>query len=108
MGNVQGGLTVAVENRPGGSLPKEFSLAQNYPNPFNGVTNFELRIVGFGLISLKVFDLLGREVATLVNNMMQAGTFGIAWDAGSMPSGVYFARLQAGTFVQTRKLLLLK
>jgi cyanophycinase len=103
-----GSISLVTEPRQGNGVPAGFDLRQNYPNPFNGVTNFELRIATGELVSLKVFDILGREVATLANGRMQAGIYRIQWDAGSAPSGVYFARLQAGKLVQSRRLLLLK
>lgn len=90
------------------SLPTEYSLQQNYPNPFNPSTviNYSLPVEGF--VSLKVFDVLGREIATLVNEPLNAGVHQIEWNAGNQPSGVYYYRLQAGTFTDTKKLLLTK
>ncbi|MBI3195084.1 MAG: T9SS type A sorting domain-containing protein [Ignavibacteriae bacterium] len=99
-------------------IPTGFSLEQNYPNPFNPTTNFEFRIVNFsakggsasggGLVTLKVFDILGREVATLVNENLHPGTFSVSWDATGQASGIYYYRLQSGEFSETRKLLLTK
>jgi hypothetical protein len=83
-------------------------IAQNYPNPFNPTTNFELRIANLELVTLKVFDVLGREVATLLNEMRPAGVYTVRWDASLLPSGVYFYQLRAGDFVQTKKLVLAK
>jgi hypothetical protein len=88
--------------------PSQFSLSQNYPNPFNPTTNFEFQTGNFGLVNLRVFDVLGREVATLVNDARQAGVYTIRWNASSLPSGVYFYRLQTGSFVETKKLMLAK
>lgn len=88
--------------------PKEFALLQNYPNPFNPATHFEYRIANPGLVTLKVYDVLGQEVATLVNEVKQPGEYTIDWDATSQPSGVYFYRLQAGPFVATKKLGLIR
>jgi hypothetical protein len=90
------------------ALPRTFSLEQNYPNPFNPVTTVEFRIQSSEFVILKVFDLLGREVATLVNEVKQPGTYIVQWDATGMASGVYFYRLGAPGFIQTRKLLLLR
>ncbi|MBI5217117.1 MAG: T9SS type A sorting domain-containing protein [Ignavibacteriae bacterium] len=93
-----------------------FRLEQNYPNPFNPTTDFEFRIADFGLVTLKVFNLLGQEVATLINNEeMEEGEYSIEFDASGLPSGIYFYRLEATgierpgeSFVQTRKMLLLR
>ncbi|MBM2841882.1 MAG: hypothetical protein HW412_2410, partial [Bacteroidetes bacterium] len=90
------------------SLPGEFKLYQNYPNPFNPTTIVRYQIPINSRVSLKVFDILGREVATLVSEAKQPGTHSVQWDASGVASGVYFYRLQAGDFVQTRKLLLLR
>jgi Secretion system C-terminal sorting domain len=86
----------------------EFKLYQNYPNPFNPSTKIGFRISDFGLINLKIYDVLGREVATLVNEKKPAGTFEVTWNAVNVPSGVYFYQLKAGSYTATKKLLLLK
>jgi hypothetical protein len=90
------------------STPESYALEANHPNPFNPTTNIGFRIAGFGFVSLKVFDVLGQEVATLVNENLNAGSFETTFDAKELPSGVYFYRLQAGGFVQTKKLVLQK
>ena len=90
------------------TVPLQSSLRQNYPNPFNPTTSFEFRVSRFELVTLRIFDVLGREVATLVNDVRPAGTHTIRWDASSLPSGVYFYQLRAGSFVDTKKLLLTK
>jgi hypothetical protein len=90
------------------TAPRQFSLSQNYPNPFNPMTNFEFRIANYEFVTLKIFDVLGREVASLVNEVRSAGVHTIRWDASSLPSGVYYFRLLAGDFVGTRKLVLAK
>ncbi|MBF8295893.1 MAG: Esterase depolymerase [Bacteroidetes bacterium] len=92
-------LTTSAVNEITGILPVRIDLSQNYPNPFNPKTNFEFSIVNFGLVKLSVFDLLGREVAVLVNEEKPAGTYMATWDARAFPSGVYFYRLNAGKFV---------
>ena len=86
----------------------KFILYQNYPNPFNPTTNFGFRIANSGFVSLKVFDLLGREVSTLVNEEKPAGTFKVIWNAANLPSGVYFYQLKSGSYTTTKKLLLIK
>lgn len=90
------------------STPIEFLLSQNYPNPFNPSTTINYELPTTGLVTLKLFDLLGREVAMLVNEEKSVGRYSVLWNAGNMPSGVYFYRLDAGTFSETRKLLLLR
>ena len=89
-------------------VPTKFTLLQNYPNPFNPVTTIEFRIPESGLVSLKIYDLLGREVKTLVNEEMQPGNYTIKLDASSLSSGIYFYTLTAGEFVSTKKMVLLK
>ncbi len=93
-----------------GEFPARFELAQNYPNPFNPVTtiNYQLPIGNSQLTILKVFDLLGREVATLVNEVKRPGAYTVQCDATGFASGVYIYRLQAGSFSATRKLLFIK
>lgn len=89
-------------------VPGEFMLAQNYPNPFNPSTHFDFTIADFGLVTLTVHDMLGREVATLVNEEKQPGTYTVNWNAKGLASGMYLYNLQAGDFVATKKLLLLR
>ena len=98
-----------VTNRE--TVPEKFALEQNYPNPFNPVTNFQFSIpVGTAHAPsvLKVYDVLGKEVATLVNEVKEPGRYSVQWDAKEHASGVYLYRLEVGSFVQTRKLLLLR
>ncbi|MGC8654760.1 MAG: T9SS type A sorting domain-containing protein, partial [Candidatus Kryptoniota bacterium] len=89
-------------------LPAHFSLNQNYPNPFNPATNISFSIPSKSFVSLKVFDALGREVATLLSEELPPGMYSQQWNAQGFPSGVYFYRLQAGSFTDTKKLILLK
>jgi len=89
-------------------IPREFSLGQNYPNPFNPVTHFGFLISDFGFVSLKVYDMLGREVATLINEEKTPGEYEVTWDASTMPSGIYFYRIKAEGVVETRKLIILR
>jgi len=97
---------VYVENKL--SHPDEYILYQNYPNPFNPTTNFKFRIADFGFISIKVFDLLGREVTTLVNEEKPAGEYEVKFDAKGQASGIYLYKLETSNFTATRKMLLLK
>ena len=89
-------------------LPTKYELYQNYPNPFNPVTNFKFQIVNHGLVSLKVYDVLGNEIATIINKELDPGFYNYQWDASYFASGVYFYRIHAGDYVNTKKLLLLK
>ena len=88
--------------------PSEFVLFQNYPNPFNPTTKIQFMIVNRQLTIVKVFDVLGRGVATLVNEVKEPGTYSVQFDGSNLASGVYVYRMQAGDFVQTKKLVLLK
>lgn len=90
------------------SLPAMFELKQNYPNPFNPTTTIGFRITDLGFVSLRVFDVLGREVATLLNEVKEPGVHSATWDASGFPSGTYFYRLIAGSYSATRKLLLIR
>jgi hypothetical protein len=85
-----------------------FSLLQNYPNPFNPTTRIEYKIEKAGFVSLKVYDMLGAEIATLVNQEKLPGSYSVTFDGKNLPSGVYFYRLQTGNHTATKKLSLLK
>jgi hypothetical protein len=90
------------------SVPQAFSLEQNYPNPFNPVTQIAFEIPRAGEVTLDVFDLLGRRVAELVNAKLEMGPHRVVFDGSELASGIYFYRLEAGEFTQTKKLMLLK
>ena len=90
------------------NVPNEYNLAQNYPNPFNPTTSISYSIPKAGHVSLKVYDLLGREVATLVDEEKISGSYQVSFNAANLSSGVYFYRLQSNSFDETRKLILLK
>jgi len=104
------GQTVVAEATPhaGATMVTEYALAQNYPNPFNGNTNFSFSLPVASNVTLTVFDMLGREVATVVDGAMNAGTHTINWSAEGLASGVYMYTLTAGEFTQSNKLLYLK
>jgi hypothetical protein len=85
-----------------------YKLSQNYPDPFNPSTKIVYRIPKSGIVRLVVYDILGREVAVLVNQFQQPDEYRIDWNASNFPSGVYFYKLQAGDFVQTKKMILIK
>ncbi len=101
-----GGSATSVPE--GKSLPDAFFLAQNYPNPFNPKTVIDFQLPVAGNASLKVYDLFGREVATLVDTKLPAGRHTATWNAAGAASGIYFYQLRAGNFVQCKKLVLLK
>ena len=90
------------------NLPTEFALEQNYPNPFNPSTTFRYSISSQLKVTIKVYDILGNEIQTLVNKEKPAGTYEITWNEVNLPSGVYFYQLKAGEFIQTKKMLILK
>lgn len=98
--------TTSIESHQ--SSPAGFRLNQNFPNPFNPATTINYQLPVTCPVSLKIFDIGGREVASLVNGMESGGTHIVQWNAGNMPSGVYFYRLQSGNVVETKRLILLK
>jgi hypothetical protein len=97
-------------------LPLQYSFSQNYPNPFNPVTKIKYSIPSVTLrqaqndilVTLKVYDILGREVATLVNEEKPAGEYEVEFNAANLPSGIYFYQLKAGNYSETKKMVLLK
>ena len=98
-----------VTNVDGNELtPENFVLGQNYPNPFNPSTTIKYMIKDQSLVSLKIYDVLGNEVATLVNEIKPKGAYTLKFDASSLPSGVYFYKLNAGSFTDTKKMIFLK
>jgi hypothetical protein len=90
------------------SAPSDFSLSQNYPNPFNPQTKINFDIPKSSFTQIIIYDLLGREVATLVNEELKAGTYEADWDASGFSSGVYFYKITAGDFIETKKMVLMK
>ena len=88
--------------------PQQYKLFNNYPNPFNPTTIIKYQVPKDGLVTLKIYDELGREVKTLVNQYLSKGSYSINFNASSLASGVYFYQLRAGSFVAAKKLLLLK
>jgi hypothetical protein len=89
------------------AMPSTFVLEQNHPNPFNPLTFIEYRLPADVQVTLKVYDVLGREMATIVDGLEHAGTYAVQWDASRVPSGIYFYRLRTGNFSTTRKLIVL-
>ena len=90
------------------ALPTEFKLDQNYPNPFNPTTRIDFQLPEKKFVSLKIYDIQGNLVATLVSEQMNAGFHSVQWNANGHASGVYFYRFTADSFVATKRLLLLK
>ena len=89
-------------------IPTNFNLTQNYPNPFNPSTKIRYSVPQASTIVIRVFDVLGNEIETLMNEEKAIGTYEISWYAEQLPSGIYFYRLQAGPFVETKKMVLIK
>jgi hypothetical protein len=87
---------------------QSFALYQNYPNPFNPVTSIQYSLSSLQFVTIKVFDLLGNEIATLVNEEKSAGEYDIEFNGSGLTSGFYFYQLRADGFIQTRKMILLK
>jgi hypothetical protein len=92
----------------GGELPTEFTLAQNYPNPFNPATIIKFSIPEASRVTLKVYDILGEEVATLVDETKNTGNYEVDFDASDLASGMYIYRITAGNYVASKKMMLLK
>ena len=100
--------TEAVSVEVPGEIPVAYGLEQNYPNPFNPSTTIRYELPKASHVTLKIFNAIGQEVSTLVDEAQEAGHRSVQWNAGSVASGVYFYRLQAGNFVSMKKLLLLR
>jgi hypothetical protein len=98
----------SVNSPDGRSIPREYKLFQNYPNPFNPSTIISYSVPKSSLVSLKIFNTLGQEVVSLVNEEQSPGNYKVKLNGSSLSSGVYFYRIVAGSFVKTKKLILLK
>jgi hypothetical protein len=109
-----GGLSVNDNSFPVGittssnNIPEKYSLSQNYPNPFNPATTIKFNVAKSGDIKIVVYDITGREVQKLVNESLRPGTYETTFDGSMINSGVYFYRITAGNFSETRKMLLIK
>ncbi|MBE2228048.1 MAG: T9SS type A sorting domain-containing protein [Ignavibacteria bacterium] len=101
------GVPVAV-NEPTTQIPTEFKMEQNYPNPFNPTTNITFALPKSGVVVLKVYDVLGKEVASLVNSFTNAGTHIVPFDASALSSGVYIYKITTGEFTDSKKMVLIK
>jgi len=105
----KGGVVTDVEyNIDGETILKDYVLYQNFPNPFNPLTKIRYSVPQSSNVVIRVFDILGNEITTLVNEEKSIGTYEFTWYAENLPSGVYFYQLKAGSFVETNKMLLLK
>ncbi len=102
------GIVTGINDNTGNTIPKEYKLDQNYPNPFNPSTIISYQLSAAGKVSITVYDLLGRQVANLVNKEQPAGNYKINFDASSLASGIYYYRIVAGKFIKTKKMILLK
>ncbi|MBL8016257.1 MAG: T9SS type A sorting domain-containing protein [Ignavibacteria bacterium] len=93
---------------PNTGLPLVYSLGQNYPNPFNPATVIKFSVPEASQVTMKVYDVLGKELFVLVNSKMQSGSYEVSFNASQLPSGVYFYKMEAGSFSETRKMMLIK
>lgn len=103
-----GGTILDVEGLASAQMPVRYGLMQNYPNPFNPRTTIKYDLPKSSMVKLSVYDILGREVSVLVNDMKNAGSYEVKYDASGLSSGFYFYRIQAGDFVQSKRLVVLK
>ena len=101
-------LVTSVEQIENELLPTEFRLEQNYPNPFNPSTTIRFAVPKASHVTIQIYDVLGRQVATLVDEEYQAGVYKVVFEAGDLTSGLYIYRIQTEAFTQSRKLMLLK
>ncbi len=106
--NIVGPVVVGIEGRDFVDLPKAFALSPNYPNPFNSITEIRYALPKDCWVKLEVYNILGQRIMTLVDGEQNAGYKTVRWDAGSLPSGIYFIRLKAGDFKMARRMVLLK
>lgn len=101
-------MTIGTTNVDESEIPKEFTLCQNYPNPFNPTTTINFELPKNSLVTLKIYNLLGKEVATLVESEKPAGVYEVSFDASKFPTGMYIYQLHAGNFIETKKMILIK
>jgi hypothetical protein len=99
---------VSVDETSSGNIPDKYFLSQNYPNPFNPSTMIKFTIADFGFVNLKIYDVLGNEVATLADEYKSPGSYEVEFDASGLPSGIYFYQLKTEGFVETKKMILVK
>lgn len=97
-----------INNKINSTVPKEYTLKQNYPNPFNPTTTVEYQITNNGNVSLKIFDILGQEVATLVDEYKLAGYYSVTFNGSKLPSGIYIYEIRTRDFRDVKKMILIK
>jgi hypothetical protein len=105
---IEWGVTVGIEEFDNSIMPEGYSLDQNYPNPFNPTTTIEISIPKSEYVTLKIYNLLGQELATLVSEKLKAGNYKFSWDARELASGVYMYKMKTGEFTGIRKMILLR
>lgn len=105
---LSGGMNPESANTGENTVPQEYKLHQNYPNPFNPATTIKYQLPKDGLVQIKVYDIIGREVMTLVNEQKTAGTYETIFNATNFASGIYFYRIQSGSFVESKRMMLIK
>jgi hypothetical protein len=101
------GFVVGI-NQISSEIPEQFALSQNYPNPFNPTTNIKFQVPKSGLVKLAVYDLLGKEIQTIVNQQLSPGTYEVDFNGSNLPSGIYYYKLQADEYSETKKMVLIK
>jgi len=102
------GFATGLQNQNSSNIPEQYSLSQNYPNPFNPETTIEFRLPEADFVTLKIYNILGEELETLIAKKLSGGTFQFKWNAAHLASGVYLYRLETSNYTQTRKLILMK
>ncbi len=102
------GIVLDIKETGDNNFPEEYNLEQNYPNPFNPSTKIKFTISDFGFTTLKIYDVLGREIKTLVNEAKSPGTYEVQFEASGFASGIYLYKIESGSFVQTKKMILLR
>jgi hypothetical protein len=102
------GLVSAIEDENSINRPTSFKLSQNYPNPFNPTTHINFQISKTENVTLEIYNIMGQRVATLINSNLKAGEYTVEWDAQSFATGIYFYQLKSGSFMQTKKMILVK
>lgn len=108
-GNIRFRITDPIGIQPAATgIPEKYSLYQNYPNPFNPSTKIRFDIPNQGNVKLKVFDVTGKEILKITDAFLNAGSYSFTWNAQNMPSGIYFYRLEAGSYSETKKMILIK
>ena len=98
----------SIDSEPLPELPTTYELGAIYPNPFNTQATIRYDVPVHGTVRIDIYDVLGRKITTLADGEMDAGRYGTVWDAGDMPSGIYFIRMEAGEFKEVQKMVLLK